>query len=147
MEKFYFEPYNWNKPIFNMNLIRFLSEPLLPKIIMILLLKYWIKIWGPSLSQYCKGFWMANCTGNNFILNSTSEISIYVTCIWYFFPTIHFCQKIINIFLFIYCLKTWGPSRFWLANCIWKIFILNRTPEISLFLTWIWYFFLSIHYC
>ena len=139
MADFYFEHRTRNKPIFNMNLILFLSDRLLPKIIMILLLKYWIKIGGPSLSQYCKRFWFPNCIGNIFILNSTSEISIYLICIWYFFPTIHFCQKIINISLFICWLKTWGHSRsqyckrFWLAKCIWKIFILNSAPEISLF--------------
>ena len=33
-----------------------------------------------------------------------------------------------------------------MANCNGKIFILNHTPEISLFLTWIWYFFRTIHF-
>ena len=33
-----------------------------------------------------------------------------------------------------------------MANCNAKIFILNHTPEISLFLTWILYFFRTMHF-
>ena len=134
-ENFHFELCTWYKPFFYMNLIRFSNYPFLPKIMKILLSKYMVKI-CPWLSQHCKRF----CTRNFFILKSTSEKSIYLTCIWYlFFRLMHFYQNSL-LMLFKYWLKTWGPScsqyckRFWLDNHFWKVFILNRTPEISLIL-------------
>ena len=105
----------------------FLKDPFLPKIMKILPLKNLVKIWGLSLSQYCKRFWFSNCSGIFFILNSTSEISVYLTSIWYLFFERFTFAKIINIFLIIYWIKTWGLwrsqycKRFWLVNCIWKI--------------------------
>ena len=61
MENFYFEPYTWNKTIFNMKFILFSKDALLPKIMTILLSKYWLKSWGISRSQYCKRFWFGSC--------------------------------------------------------------------------------------
>ena len=70
-----------------------------------------------------------------------------------FFSNDPLLPKLMNIFLFKYWLKCWGLSisqsckRFWLANRIWKTSIMNRTPEISLFLTLISYFFRTTHFC
>ena len=101
---FHFEPYTWKKPIFDRNLTLFLNDPLFPKIMKIPLLKYWVKIWGIPSSQYCKRFWFSNCTGNFLILNSTYEISVYLTCIWYpFFERFTFAKnhKYISIYILV----------------------------------------------
>ena len=110
-EDIHFERHSWYKTIFKMNLMLFSSDPFLPKIMNLHLLKHWVKIWGPSFSQFCKRFWLANCIGKFFILNSTSEISINLPHIWYLFFEQSTFAKIINIFLFEYWLKNWDPSR------------------------------------
>ena len=154
MGKFLFWIIHQNKPIFNMIFIRFTNDPLFPKIMEILLLKYWEKIGGLSLSQYCKRFWLASCTGKFFILNNTSEESVYLECIWYlFFLNDPLLPVIMNIFIFKYWLKCLGPSIsqsckwFWLAIRICKTSVINRTVEISLFLTCISFFFRKIRFC
>ena len=124
----------------------FSNDPLFPKMF---LLKYWLKKWGLSRSQYYKTFWWVSCIGKFYF-----ELCIWNKCMFkrYFivFSNYRLFPKIMKILLFKYWLKSWELwrsqlwKRFWLAYCIRKIFILNRTPDISLFLTWIWYFFWMI---
>ena len=99
------------------------------------------------MSKYCKWFWLANCTRNFFILNTTSEISVYLTCLSHLlFEQSTFTKNHEHI-LFKYWLKTFCSlrsqycERYWLANRTGKIFILNHTLEIRPFLTWNWTFF------
>ena len=150
---YYFELYVWNKRIFNMYLIVFSNNRLFPKIMKILLFKYWLKSWALWRSQFCKRFWLAYCIGKIFILNSTLDIILFLTWIWcFFFSNDPVLPKIMKILLLKYWVRIWVPSlseyckRFWLANFIRKIFILNHTPEITLFLAWIWHVFLTMHF-
>ena len=130
--KFSFEPFTWDKTIFNMKQIFFSNDPLLPKIMNILLCKFGKKDGVHQGLNTANDFDLVVAL-RNVILNSTCEISLCFRCIWYFFSNNQLFLKIIKIFLFKYWLKIWAISS------------LNNAKDFNLVVALLNFLFWTVH--